>query len=209
MRPSRVPLSIRSVFAGSLLVLSTLVGCATSRAPALSSDLRGLPKPNAPVPEEIRKTREEWSRKPELAACDTPPDYSSDAFQALESSQWQKARDLSASWIQLCPVDIRARVVANIALNELGLHEDAEKQRVWASGLVNAVLESGDGRTPATAYKVLTIPDEYAVLEILGYKVESQALLEGHIDGLEATGEDGESIRVYFYPEAHWRLLGT
>jgi hypothetical protein len=49
-------------------------------------------------------------------------------------------------------------------------------------GLVDSILSSGDGKTPETAYHVISVDEEYAVLNTLGFKVVKQSLMEskGH-----------------------------
>ncbi len=76
----------------------------------------------------------------------------------------------------------------------------------WYRGLVESVLASGDGKSPQTAFTVISVGEEYAILRALNLRVESQALIEGHIDALTVEGEHGEST-IYFNPAAHFRRL--
>ena len=62
-------------------------------------------------------------------------------------------------------------------------------------GLLDAILSSGDGDSPATAFHVISLEHEYEVLSRLGLEVESDSLCNGEIEYLRvkenASGERG------------------
>ncbi len=60
---------------------------------------------------------------------------------------------------------------------------------------------SGDGKTPETAYYVMSIPEEYRVMRELGYTVSMQSLssINGQAyDVLSGKDSKGNSVNVYF-----------
>src|SRR5690606_34167972 len=65
-----------------------------------------------------------------------------------------------------------------------------------------SILASGDGKTPKTAYKVISIPEEYMTLWRLGLVVEEQSLVES--DGRQYDAmrvkhrKTGEESVIYF-----------
>jgi hypothetical protein len=69
-------------------------------------------------------------------------------------------------------------------------------------GLIDSILKSGDGLRPETAFKVITVDEEYILLGFLGLKCEGQALLkiEGHAyDRLEVKhGRTGRKKVLFF-----------
>lgn len=98
-------------------------------------------------------------------------------------------------------VSIAAHYAAALAYKKLG---DKQREvfhgRVWA-GMMRAVLASGDGRTAATAMRVLTVSDEYHVLRALrvtpGKRVVARE--EGRVfDRWEAKEASGADRLVYF-----------
>jgi len=73
--------------------------------------------------------------------------------------------------------------------------------RRMADGLVKSITDSGDGKSPATAYVVISIPEEYMTMYYLKLKVKGQALIhEGDksYDVLEVEDATGTVQRVYF-----------
>lgn len=76
-----------------------------------------------------------------------------------------------------------------------------DKHRDIAEGLVRSVVASGDGRTPKTAYRAISIPEEYMTLWFLGLDVIKQELDEGKhgtFDVFTVTDREGSKQKVYF-----------
>lgn len=77
----------------------------------------------------------------------------------------------------------------------------ADFHRAIADGLTQSILDSGDGKSPATAYSVLSTDEEYAVLDRLELQAGAQSLVErdGHqYDVLLAFRDRGKPFEVYF-----------
>ena len=70
----------------------------------------------------------------------------------------------------------------------------------------NAILSSGDGKSPTTAYWVLTINEEYYLLNYLDYECKEQALLpigDKKYDELKTVGQKGD-LRSFFFDVSHF-----
>jgi hypothetical protein len=104
-------------------------------------------------------------------------------------------------------VDIDARVAAAVASQKLGRPEDADLHKRWYNGLVDSVLASGDGKTAQTAFEVISVEEEYAVLRAMGLESRGQMLVDGGIHALTVETESGNEI-IYFNPAAHWTRQG-
>jgi hypothetical protein len=113
---------------------------------------------------------------------------------------------ISQPWVSKCPVDIDAHFVTAIALTELGKPHEAEKHIQWYRGLIDSVLASGDGKSAETAFTVISVEEEYAILRAVKLHRKSQALSQDKIDILTVEGESGEST-IFFNPAAHFRRL--
>lgn len=98
--------------------------------------------------------------------------------------------------------DLDAHYYAFMACRELGDVKQAEFHRTVFKGLVDSILHSGDGKTPATAYIVVSVHEEYVVLSMLGLQPQGQALLQekGHsYDVMKAKDKkSGEPVTLYF-----------
>ena len=78
--------------------------------------------------------------------------------------------------------------------------EQAYRYAIRFDGLLDAVFRSGDGRSVRTAFRVLSVADEYVGMQALGVEsVLSQSLVEEHYDRIEISGAtDYEGDEIYF-----------
>lgn len=129
-----------------------------------------------------------------------------EAFDALEAQEWQRILELSDPWLAQCLVDVDLHLLRAIALGELGRSSESRQQLRWRDGLVESVLRTGDGKTPETAWVVISVGEEYSMLRALGMQVKSQALTREHLDKIEAE-RDGKVYTLYFDPAPHFRRL--
>jgi len=78
--------------------------------------------------------------------------------------------------------------------------------------LVRSVIESGDGKTPETAMTVISIEEEYTVLNVLGFEQEFQELVNKDgkwFDHLQARNhKTGESRDFWFDINLFYGLAG-
>jgi hypothetical protein len=99
-------------------------------------------------------------------------------------------------------LDIRAHISAASVYRGMGDAERATYHGRFAGGLLQSVLRSGDGRTPETAFVVINVAEEYAVLGSLGLELRTQALLahKGHrFDEMRAhDSRTGKETTLYF-----------
>jgi len=72
-------------------------------------------------------------------------------------------------------VDIQAHLLAASVYGRIGEIERAKYHYVFGERLVRSILESGDGRTRQTAFTVISVAEEYAVLGFLGLEPGDQA----------------------------------
>lgn len=81
--------------------------------------------------------------------------------------------------------------------------EQALRYAIRFDGLLDAVFRSGDGHSIQTAFRVLSVADEYVVMQALGVEsMLSQSLIEKHekhYDRIEISGATGyEGDEIYF-----------
>lgn len=66
--------------------------------------------------------------------------------------------------------------------------------------MMKVIMNSGDGKSPQSAFKVIRTGDEYKILAIV-YQMDSllmQSALEGDIDQMDIMTRKGEKVTVYF-----------
>jgi hypothetical protein len=77
----------------------------------------------------------------------------------------------------------------------------ANFHRAVARGLEKSILDSGDGKSPKTAYIVVRVSEEYHVLRIFKLRLSMQSLVnaDGHaFDMMTTKDESGKEVVVYF-----------
>ena len=87
--------------------------------------------------------------------------------------------------------------ISTVAIASLQIGDTASFQ-LWQQkqqGLLDAILSSGDGADPASAFHVISVEHEYEVLSRLGLEVDSDSLCSNEVEYLRvkenAAGEHG------------------
>jgi hypothetical protein len=97
-------------------------------------------------------------------------------------------------------VEPDAHLVASVCDDKLGKDADAKAELGVGMGLITSIETTGDGLSPANAWVVISVGEEYSVLRVKGLKVTQQALI--HQDGHsydQMTTQDGKGARQVFY----------
>jgi hypothetical protein len=121
-------------------------------------------------------------------------------FQAINASDDKGALAQAKLILDQDYVDIDAHVVSDVAYQHLGDAASAKREHDIVLGLLRSV-RTGDGATPATAFTVISVGEEYAVMRAFDMTVSDQALIQnaGHsYDLLNVTDADGKPQRFYF-----------
>ncbi len=79
-------------------------------------------------------------------------------------------------------LDIEAHMAADYVHTLLEHPEESAYHRAWATGLIRAILATGDGRDYDRAIIVLSVPEEYTMLRVMGFTPTEQSLVQhdGH-----------------------------
>ena len=129
---------------------------------------------------------------------------------AEEAKDFAKAYEIAANWLATCPVVERVHMWAYGDAKHLGDNALMDIHKRWYQGLIASVLKTGDGKTPETAWKTISVAEEYAVLQYFGLARGRQALIMQPVmlDKLTATPISGGSpVDLYFNPELHFVRL--
>jgi hypothetical protein len=71
---------------------------------------------------------------------------------------------------------IRGHIVAGNLKRKQGDIAEADLHRAYATGLLDSIVASGDGKTAATAFVVFHVREEYELMRASGFRVLRQAL---------------------------------
>lgn len=121
-------------------------------------------------------------------------------FQALNTGDYKAAIASAQTIIDQDFVDIDAHVVSDLAYQQLGETAAAKRHHDIALGILRSI-RTGDGSSPAQAFTVITVAEEYGVMRAFAMKVTGQDLVRdsGHsYDKLNALDPDGKPTSVFF-----------
>jgi len=127
-------------------------------------------------------------------------DESKDMFAKLNAKDYEGALKTANAILEKQYVNIDAHMVASYAYE--GLHDDAAAKlhHDIVVGLVRSILDSGT--STATAYRVISVGEEYSVMRVLGLRLSKQSYLhEGKrsYDEMEMINpKDNSTITRYF-----------
>ena len=171
------------------------------------------------IPTEVAPPRVEWTEEPDFAAlreryglrvdfavrCEDP-NIRMRAGEALLADDVAEAERLTGLLLARCPVDPSLHLWRYAALLALDRVPEANLHRAWYLGLIESILETGDGATSGTPFVTISTLEEYAVLSHLGLTPEQQMLVEGPplLDAIRARDDAGVQSVVYFNPALHF-----
>jgi hypothetical protein len=134
-------------------------------------------------------------------AMQTRPLFSA-AWAAFTAKDCTTAVGSARAMFKINFVTIPMHFVVGDCLGQAGDSAGADRENAIARGLARSLLASGDGKSVATAYTVVTLSEEGFVLSMLGFKEEKQSLLnaDGHqYDLLEGKDEKTGAARAAYF----------
>src|SRR5262249_26055283 len=99
-------------------------------------------------------------------------------------------------------VDIEAHLLAARCYEDDRAADKASYHRAVAKGLMDSIVATGDGKSPKTAFIVIAVDEEYAVLAALRWRLVTQSLVDedGHsYDRMDVKSATSEETAVLFF----------
>ena len=131
------------------------------------------------------------------------------AFAAIEQKKFKDAIKKTDESLKQCYIDMDAHVAASIAYKGLGDTVKSDFHKAVYLGLVNSILSSGDGKTPETAYLVISTHEEYITFRALGLGAGGQALvhLNEHSYDVQTSADPTTkaAMKIYFNIDIVWK----
>jgi hypothetical protein len=125
----------------------------------------------------------------------------------LTEEDFKKVIELELEWLKTYPFDLEAIYLVAISYDELGSTIELEPWIKKFSGLMDAILASGDGMAVESAVHVIRVPDEYFVLDLLGFEYAGSQSLVFPCDYLEIEPNEFGIEGFYFNVERHFAFL--
>lgn len=119
----------------------------------------------------------------------------------VNQENWAEAVKQAEAVLENNYVDVNAHMVAFIAHRQQGNEEKAKLHRRWADGLLDSIRAGGDGKSPETAWHVISVSEEYALLRAMNLRPVSQSLLneKGHAYDALKTVDSRTNTEATFY----------
>jgi len=140
--------------------------------------------------------RLEFARQPGYTGMWESDEEREAVMKALREDRTGDFMSLSGPWLEECPVDAPIHWVRALRLEGSGDALGAVYHRMMFYGLLMSIIASGDGIAETSAYKVISIAEEYNLLDFLGVELKQQSL-RGHCDVIKVE-RDGVIDTVYF-----------
>lgn len=158
---------------------------------------------------DFKQLRFSYMESPERHQAKDTDDQKKAMFEALKKKDYAKALHNADVVLENEFVDLEAHRVKQIACEGLQDEQKARFHEAVARGLLRSILDSGDGKSAATAYVVISVHEEYIVLQVLGLRPSGQSVvhLDGHsYDVLETKKQDsGAGVKLYFNVDIPFR----
>ena len=128
---------------------------------------------------------------------------------AQQAKNFALAYDIAEKWLETCPVSARMHMFATLSATGLNDAAKVDLHKRWYFGLLQSVFASGNGKTASTAWKTISVPEEYVVLMALRMKPENQQLrMNPMVDVITARPVNGgDPVDIYFNPAWHFVRL--
>jgi hypothetical protein len=137
-----------------------------------------------------------FSRKPGYAGGWVSDPEREAVTKAYDAKRFAEFLKLSEAWLRKCPVDARLHMMRAEQLSERDDPLAAAHHRLVFYGLLTSITSSGDGHSKESAYKVISVDEEYTVMNYLGAEMKGQRL-QGNFDVI-AVDLNGKEATLYF-----------
>ena len=151
---------------------------------------------------DYKSLRMAYTETKDYSPYGTGSDKTNGMFQALSDKKYKEALKLADEILKTNYVEMNSHLVSAEANDALGNKEQAEFHKAVFLGLMNSIIGGRDGKSVASSYEVISVPEEYVIMFTLGYKVKSQGLInkDGHkFDLLSGVNtKTNETTDLYF-----------
>ncbi len=133
-------------------------------------------------------------------------------FGLLTAKQWKEVVKQAKSVLSHNYVSLRAHYCLSVAYDRLERADSSLFHLAVVRGLVSSIVANGNGRSSKDAWPVITVAEEYFIMNIMGFTLKQQGLIKenGHsYDAMEVTDdESGEELTLYFNIDIPFDSIG-
>ncbi len=136
-----------------------------------------------------------------------------EVFQELDAQKNEEALAGARRIIDHNMANPEGHLLAMAALQRLGKDQYSKNERAIVAAIAKSITDSGDGKSPATAWITVDPSEEYFVIStIFGAQPKSQALVQqnGHAyDRMTITDEDNKEQVLWFNTDASMEVMAS
>lgn len=151
---------------------------------------------------DFKRLRFAYMESPERRLAKDISQQRTEMVRAVNDRDFSRALELSAIVLAAAFVDIDGQLTACVANGELQQTWWSDYHKNVFGRLLDSILNWGDGQSASTAYEVISIQEEYAVLRVLGVTPVRQTLhqSDGHSYDVFSVKDarSGEDMQVFF-----------
>lgn len=129
----------------------------------------------------------------------------------LDSSRYDEAAKIMQTILESNYVNIKAHMICGYIYKHMNDSALSEYHYMVYDGLLNSIIDNGDGISPKTAYIVIDTDEEYSLFTAFGMTSNEQSLMhsDGHsFDLLESVEEKtGKKYNLYFNVDLSFKFL--
>jgi hypothetical protein len=151
---------------------------------------------------DFKELRFAYTETPEYSPYGGDRDARQKMFTSLRAKEYEQALEPAEKILAKNFVELNAHFVGFVANRELGRADKAAFHKFMFDGLMKSITGSGDGKTPQTAFVVISTDEEYVVLNFLGLRPTGQSLINqnGHsYDRMASNDPKTNETVVYFF----------
>jgi hypothetical protein len=151
---------------------------------------------------DFQRLRLAWMESPERKAAQDTGKEEEAMVAAINARDFATALKNADAVVASRFINLDGHFAAYVANQELHREDRAAFHRAIFSGLLDSIFDSGDGKSPQTAWVVIDVQEEYVVLRVLGLAPSKQSVVhegERAFDRMECTNrKTGEAVTLYF-----------
>jgi hypothetical protein len=120
-------------------------------------------------------------------------------YAEMEKSNYGEVISITQQMLSIDYTNMLAHKILRQTYEILKDTENAQKYKAIQFGLLHSIIDTGDGKTCETAWKVIQISEEYFILNILGAEVKQQSIYKkgGFCDKMDVIIEKEE--KTYYF----------
>ncbi|MFA5299821.1 MAG: DUF4919 domain-containing protein [Lutibacter sp.] len=121
-------------------------------------------------------------------------------YNQMSESDFNSVISTTKQMLSIDYTSMKAHQILRQTYKIIGDTINADKYKTIQFGLLNSIVNNGDGKSCETGWPVIQISEEYFILEMLDVKLIEQAIdnKNGVCDRMEVKNENGEKSTYYF-----------